>query len=171
LLKLPLAVSRANNFLTLKLLQEKLGRSQTVLLIIGIHLLAVGPLSFLIRALTRRRLKLGVLTLFQAKLTSEEIRRRIGTVYLRKAHPQRRKVCQPGFHSGVIDPLGVQLKIDVLVDAHSLDSFDIPSTRAKRDAVEQVNDFLVPSEARARRLRFRIGDDRHDRAEGKRCCY
>ncbi len=76
---------------------------------------------------------------------------------------QRRIVRQLRLDSRIFNAFAVKLEIDVLVDAHLLDSLDVARTRTVADAVEQVNDLLIRGEAGAGCLRFAVGDDWHDR--------
>ena len=46
-------------------------------------------------------------------------------------------------HRGVIDGFGMQLLFDVVVQAHLLHGFHVAGTRAERDAIQDVDDFVA----------------------------
>ena len=148
----------------MQLLQQKLRRSEIVFLIVGHHLLSVFALTVVVSSFARRQNR-SVLSLLQSKLAREKLRRRILRLDLGEAHLERRIVRELRLDGRIVDALGVKLEIDILIDAHFLDSLDVARTRAVADPIQQVNDLLIGGEAGTRRFRFGVGNNRHHRAK------
>src|SRR6185295_1833368 len=64
-------------------------------------------------------------------------------VELRSSHVQRRKILNLSFGNGVANLLGVELLIDVVVQAELPDALDIARPRAESKTIQNVQDALI----------------------------
>ena len=130
-LKLALAVDCPNHFLGLKFLQEFLRKTKALLLVVEENVLA-------------QRLIVAVLIVIglQPELTHESPWVRIIFQDLSSGHGDRWYRSKPRFHRAVIDPLRVQLLVDVLFGSDLFDVLFVARAWAEAYTVEQVPDVL-----------------------------
>src|SRR5262249_56753090 len=63
-------------------------------------------------------------------------------VDLRDGHAQGIEVREPRFGRSVVEPLGMQLLVNELLNSDLFDSFDVAGARAVAEPVEQMYDLL-----------------------------
>ncbi len=86
---------------------------------------------------------------------------------LLRTHLEHFKLRHFLLHGGVVDGFGMQLLVDVIVQAHFLDGLDIARTGAKGDAIEDMDNFSA-IRGRARRRFLAPGRARREEEKTRR---